>query len=114
MAKFNLNGNKTVAELKTEFNEAFGSKLRVYNKNRIAEESATLGEIGLKANTVFICCSSRTVGSFNAAFAKMGLKVKVCTKDEWQIVPDGITLKTSGSYKEIHPDMSKYVCDKRT
>lgn len=113
MAKFNLKGSKTVTELKTEFNEAFGSKLRVYNKNRIAEESATLGEIGLKANTEFGCRSCRTVGSFSAAFDKMGLKVKVCTKDEWQIVPDGITLKTSGSYKEIHPDMSKYVGDNR-
>ena len=96
MAKFNLTGSKTVGELKKEFNEAFGSRLKVYNKNKIAEETATLAELGLKEDTDFECRSSRTAGSFIAAFAEMGLKVKVYTKDEWVAVLDGITLETSG------------------
>lgn len=96
MAKFNLTGSKTVAELKKEFNEAFGSSIKVYNGRNKAEDSETLGNLGLKADTEFECRSSRTVGSFKVAFAKMGLKVKVFTKDEWVAVLDGITLETSG------------------
>lgn len=96
MAKFNLTGSKTVAELKKEFNEAFGSCINVYNGRNKAEDSETLGNLGLKADTEFECRSSRTVGSFKVAFAKMGLKVKVFTKDNWVTVLDGITLETSG------------------
>lgn len=100
MAKFNLTGSKTVAELKKEFNEAFGSNLKVYNKNRVAEDTVTLGELGLKADTEFECRSSRTAGSFIAAFAEMGLKVKVYTSDEWVAVLPGLTLEATGKVKK--------------
>lgn len=100
MAKFNLTGSKTVGELKKEFNEAFGSRLKVYNKNKIAEDTTTLGELGLKADTEFECRSSRTAGSFIAAFAELGLKVKVYTSDEWVAVLPGLTLETTGKVKK--------------
>lgn len=100
MAKFNLTGSKTVAELKKEFNEAFGSRLKVYNKNKIAEETATLAELGLKEDTDFECRSSRTAGSFIAAFAEMGLKVKIYTQDEWVAVLNGLTLESTGKVKK--------------
>lgn len=100
MAKFNLTGSKTVAELKKDFNKAFGSKLKVYSKNMLAEETATLGELGLKANNEFECRSSCTAGSFIKAFAEMGLKVKIYTPDEWVAVLDGLTLEATGKVKK--------------
>lgn len=100
MANFNLTGNKTVAELKKEFNEAFGSKLKVYDKNKVAEDTAILGELGLKENLEFECRSSRTVGSFIAAFAELGLKVRIYTQDEWVAVFNGLTLESTGKVKK--------------
>lgn len=100
MAKFNLTGSKTVVELKKEFNEAFGSQLKVYYKNKIADDAATLGELGLKADNEFECRANRTAGSFIAAFAEMGLKVKVYTPDEWVAVLDGLTLESTGKVKK--------------
>ena len=100
MAKFKLTGNKTVAELKKEFNEAFGSKLKVYDKNKVAEDTVTLGELGLKEDQEFECRSSRTAGSFIAAFAEMGLKVKIYTQDEWVAVLNGLTLESTGKVKK--------------
>ena len=100
MAKFKLTGNKIVAELKKEFNEAFGSKLKVFDKNKVAEDTVTLGELGLKEDQEFECRSSRTAGSFIAAFAEMGLKVKIYTQDEWVAVLNGLTLESTGKVKK--------------
>lgn len=100
MAKFNLTAGKTAGELKKEFNEAFGSKLKVYNKNKIADDAVTLGELGLKADSEFECRANRTAGSFIAAFAELGLKVKIYTQDEWVAVLPGLTLEATGKVKK--------------
>lgn len=101
MAKFNLTDNKTVAELKKEFNEAFGSRLKVYNGGSVADDNETLGNLGLKENTVFECRSSRTAASFIDSMKELGLKVTIWTRDYNVKVLDGLTLKSTGEIKNM-------------
>lgn len=101
MAKFNLTGSKTVAELKKEFNEAFGSRLKVYNGGSVADDNETLGNLGLKEDTAFECRSSRTAASFIESFKELGLKVTVWTRDYNVKVLDGLTLKSTGEIKNM-------------
>ena len=100
MAKFNLTASTTVASLRKEFNEAFGSVLKVYNKNKVSDDNATLAEIGLKEDGVLECRSSLLVGSFISRMSEKGLKVKVYTQDEWVSVLPGLTLESSGKVKK--------------
>lgn len=99
MAKFKLTSGTTVAELKKEFKASFNSSLKVYNKNKVAEESATLAELGLNADAEIECRANLTVGSFIKRMAGNGLKVKVFTQDEWVSVLPGLTLESSGKLK---------------
>lgn len=94
--------NKTkVADLKKQFNERFGSVLRVYVGRSQVDENSTLGEAGLTAEGVFECRGNLQVGTFITRMAEeYGLKVKVYTLDEWVAVIDGLTLSASGIVKK--------------
>ena len=90
-----------VADLKAAFNACFGAKLRVYSGRSQAEESATLGELGLTNEGNFECQVSLTVGSFIKRMqSEHGLTVKVYTPDEWVAALDGLTLESAGKVKK--------------
>ena len=96
-----LQRGTVVADLKAAFNARFGAKLRLYSGRSQAEESATLGELGLTNEGDFVCRASLTVGSFIERMqSEFGLKVKVYTCDEWVAVLDGLTLKSAGKVKK--------------
>lgn len=101
MATFNLTKSTTVATLKELFYTEFGAKLRIYSGRSQAEESATLGELGLTSEGNFECRASLTVGSFiERMLSEYGLKVKIYTPDEWVAVLDGLTLESAGKVKK--------------
>lgn len=101
MAHFSLAKQTTVATLKELFNAEFGAKLHLYSGRSQAEESATLGELGLTNEGDFVCRASLTVGSFIERMqSEFCLKVKVYTCDEWVAVLDGLTLKSAGKVKK--------------
>ena len=117
MAQFELNKNTTVADLRKEFNETFGAQIKVYNGRSVADESATLGTLGLSKEGVFVCRSSLTVGSFIERMSEeFGLKVKVYTCDEWVAVLDGLTLESAGKVKKnaVKADMESMHAYKHT
>ena len=117
MAQFNLTKQTTVATLKELFNAEFGAKLRVYSGRSQAEESATLGELGLTSKGDFVCRASLTVGSFIERMqSEFGLKVKVYTCDEWVAVLEGLTLESAGNVKKkaTKADMESMVAYQRT
>lgn len=116
MAKLHLTSATTVADLRKQFNEAFGSQVKLYNGGRVADLSMKLSEIGLKADADFECRSSLTVGSFiERMMAEHGLKVKVYTVDEWVAVLDGLTLESSGKVKKsaVKADMESMIAYQR-
>ena len=96
-----LQNGTVVADLKATFNACFGAKLRVYSGRSQAEESATLGELGLTKEGEFECRANLTVGSFiERMLSEYGLKVKIYTPDEWVAVLDGLTLESAGKVKK--------------
>ena len=96
-----LQKGTVVADLKATFNACFGAKLRVYSGRSQAEDSATLGELGLTKEGEFECRPSLTVGSFiERMLSEYGLKVKIYTPDEWVAVLDGLTLESAGKVKK--------------
>lgn len=96
-----LQRGTVVADLKAAFNARFGAKLRVYSGRSQAEQSATLGELGLTNEGNFECQVSLTVGSFIKRMQSAhGLKVKVYTPDEWVAALDGLTLESAGKVKK--------------
>ena len=90
-----------VSELKIQFNERFGSVLRVYSGRSQVNNDITLSEAGLTNEGVFNCRGNMHVGNFiNKMMEDYGLKVKVYTCDEWVAVLDGLTLSASGIVKK--------------
>ena len=90
-----------VSELKIQFNERFGSVLRVYSGRSQVNNDITLSEAGLTNEGVFNCRGNMLVGNFiNKMMEDYGLKVKVYTCDEWVAVLDGLTLSASGIVKK--------------
>lgn len=117
MAIFKLTKTTTVATLKEEFFTAFGAKLRIYSGRSQADESATLGELGLTNEGDFECRASLTVGSFIERMqSDYGLKVKVYTCDDWVAVLDGLTLESAGKVKKnaVKADMESMIAYQRT
>lgn len=117
MATFNLTKSTTVATLKELFYTEFGAKLRIYSGRSQAEESATLGELGLTSEGNFECRASLTVGSFiERMLSEYGLKVKIYTPDEWVAVLDGLTLESAGKVKRnaVKADMESMIAYQRT
>jgi hypothetical protein len=101
MYKLHLKASTTVENLRKEFNEAFGAQIKLYNGNKKAEMTDTLGTLDLTTDGVFECRSSLTVASFiDRMMKEHGLKVKVYTCDEWVAVLDGLTLKSAGLVKK--------------
>lgn len=117
MAIFKLTKTTTVATLKEEFFTAFGAKLRIYSGRSQADESATLGELGLTNEGDFECRASLTVGSFIERMqGDYGLKGKVYTCDDWVAVLDGLTLESAGKVKKnaVKADMESMIAYQRT
>ncbi|MBE6187512.1 MAG: hypothetical protein E7143_00105 [Rikenellaceae bacterium] len=112
-----LQKGTVVADLKATFNARFGAKLRVYSGRSQAEQSATLGELGLTNEGNFECQASLTVGSFIKRMqSEHGLKVKVYTPDEWVAALDGLTLESAGKVKKnaSKADMESMIAYQRT
>ena len=117
MAVLNLTKSTTVAQLKKEFNETFGAVLRIYSGRSQAEETTTLGELGLSNEGTFECRSSLTVVRFIERIQnEFGLKVKVYTCDDWVAALDGLTLESAGKVKKnaVKADMESMIAYQRT
>ena len=117
MAVLNLTKSTTVAQLKKEFNETFGAMLRIYSGRSQAEETVTLGELGLSNEGTFECRSSLTVVRFIERMQnEFGLKVKVYTCDDWVAALDGLTLESAGKVKKnaVKADMESMIAYQRT
>ena len=117
MAVLNLTKSTTVAQLKKEFNEMFGAVLRIYSGRSQAEETTTLGELGLSNEGTFECRSSLTVVRFIERMQnEFGLKVKVYTCDDWVAALDGLTLESAGKVKKnaVKSDMESMIAYQRT
>ena len=117
MAVLNLTKSTTVAQLKKEFNETFGAVLRIYSGRSQAEETTTLGELGLSNEDSFECRSSLTVVRFIERMQnEFGLKVKVYTCDDWVAALDGLTLESAGKVKKnaVKADMESMIAYQRT
>lgn len=117
MAVLNLTKSTTVAQLKKEFNETFGAVLRIYSGRSQAEETTTLGELGLSNEGTFECRSSLTVVRFIERMQnEFGLKVKVYTCDDWVAALDGLTLESAGKVKKnaVKADMESMIAYQRT
>jgi len=117
MASLTFSTATTVAALKSEFNAAFGATLRVYNGGKVANDSVTLGELGLSADGPFECRSSLTVDSFIERMkSEHNLKVKVYTCDGWVAVLGGLTLESAGKVKKnaVKADMESMIAYQRS
>ena len=117
MAVLNLTKSTTVAQLRKEFNETFGAVLRIYSGRSQAEETVTLGELGLPNEGTFECRSSLTVVRFIERMQnEFGLKVKVYTCDDWVAALDGLTLGSVGKVKKnaVKADMESMIAYQRT
>ena len=117
MAVLNLTKSITVAQLKKEFNKTFGAVLRIYSGRSQAEETTTLGELGLSNEGTFECRSSLTVVRFIERMQnEFGLKVKVYTCDDWVAALDGLTLESAGKVKKnaVKADMESMIAYQRT
>ena len=117
MATFKLTKSTTVGQLKEAFFAEFGAKLRIYSGRSQADNSATLGELGLTNEGEIECRASLTVGSFIERMqSEHGLKVKVYTCDEWVAVLDGLTLESAGKVKKnaVKADMESMIAYQRT
>ena len=112
MATLHLTMAATVADLRKQFNDAFGAQVKIYNGNKVAEPAAKLSELGLKAASDFECRANLTVASFIERMKEEhGLKVKVYTCDEWVAVLDGLTLDSAGKVKKnaVRADMENMI-----
>ena len=90
-----------VSELKAQFNEKFGSVLRVYSGRSQVGDDTTLSEAGLTNEGMYDCHGNMLVGNFiNKMLEEYGLNVKVYTCDEWVAVIEGLTLSASGIVKK--------------
>ena len=117
MATLSLSKNTSVEALRKEFNENFGAQIKIYNGNKVAELTDSLGALGLTAEGTFECRSSLTVASFIERMKQNhGLKVKVYTCDEWVAVLDGLTLESAGKVKKnaVKADMESMIAYQRT
>lgn len=99
MAEIKMTGNMKVKTLRTQFKEAFGSTLRVYNGVKFADDDATLasirakdakgGELAVKGNM--------QVGNFENKVKELyGIKVQVANADDSALADNSVTLCTAG------------------
>ncbi len=99
MAEIKMTGNMKVKTLRTQFKEAFGSTLRVYNGMKFADDDATLasirakdakgGELAVKGNM--------QVGNFENKVKELyGIKVQVANADDSALADNSVTLTAAG------------------
>lgn len=116
MATLHLTPATTVAELRKQFNDAFGAQVRVYCGRSIADLATSLSDLGLNQTIDFECRANLTVSSFIERMQEeCGLKVKVYTCDEWVAVLDGLTLESAGKVKKnaVKADMENMIAYQR-
>lgn len=99
MAEFSINGRTKVKTLKKQFNEAFGSTLRVYKGKRFADEEATLASIraeGAKGGDIKVN-GNMQVGNFEDKVKEVfGISIQVATPDDTKLIDNSVTLSASG------------------
>ena len=103
MAEIKVSGRMSVATLKKQFKEAFGSTLRVYKsasaKGAFADDKATLASIraeGAKGGELAVKGNMK-VGNFEEKFSEMwGIGVQVANADDSALAPNDVTLVAAG------------------
>lgn len=116
MATLHLTPATTIAELRKQFNDAFGAQVKVYSGRSIADFATSLSDLGLNQTIDFECRANLTVSSFIERMQEeCGLKVKVYTCDEWVAVLDGLTLESAGKVKKnaVKADMENMIAYQR-
>lgn len=117
MATLHISKSTTVDKLRKEFNENFGSQVKLYKDQNVADGSVPLSELGLTNEGTFECRSSLTVASFiERMMNDFGLKVKVYTCDECVACLDGLTLESTGKVKKnaVKADMEDMIAYQRS
>jgi hypothetical protein len=103
MADFDISGRMKVKTLKANFSKEFGSKLRVYNGNKFADDDATIASIADKKITsdAEVKANGRMlVGNFKKKMDEnFGIRVRVATSDDSKLIQDDIKLIDSGTAK---------------
>jgi hypothetical protein len=99
MADLSITGNTKVKTLKSNFKEAFGSTLRVYNGKKFADDDATLASIrssGAKGGEVK-ANGKMLVGNFEKKIMEeFGISIQVATPDDSKLSDNTLTLTASG------------------
>ena len=100
MADVSISGNMKIKNLKSNFNKAFGSTLRVYNGIKFADDEDTVGKIAKKpvkrGEDISIHGRSK-VSTFEKQMKDTyGIKVQVAKADDSGLVDNDITLTQSG------------------
>lgn len=95
MANFRVTGQMKVKTLKEQFMDCFGTVLRVYYKNRFADDDVTLASIraeGYKGGD-FDCGDNDIVGDFeDFVMALYGIEVQVASPDDSYLVDNNLRL----------------------
>lgn len=112
-----INNNTTVKEIKDAFAKEFNLTLKVYDKNRIADDNVILETIKDTSKECGIVEVNEkwTIKTFaDFMMEKFGLKVKVFTCDDLVAVLDGIKLEDVGKIKKgaTKADMVSFVTKK--
>lgn len=99
MADFSISGNMKVKTFKSNFKEAYGATLRIYNGVRFADDDATLASIrtgNVKGGEVTIF-GNMLVGNFEKKIMdEFGIKVQVANPNDTKLVDNKITLTQAG------------------
>ncbi len=115
MAQFKIDGRLTVKNLKDQFKKEFNCTLRVYDGNKIANDSSTLASIrdnhDVKSGSLTVGKNWKVDTFEQKMYDVFGVKVKVFTCDDWVKVLDNISLGTAGKIKKgaVRADMEPYV-----
>jgi hypothetical protein len=112
MADFRVTGQMKVKTFKEQFMECFGTVLRVYYKNRFADEDVTLASIraeGYKGGD-FDCSDNDIVGDFeDFMMALYGIEVQVASPDDSYLVDNNLRLcEVKNHVKATGKSRSKY------
>ena len=100
MADVSISGNMKIKTLKSNFNKAFGSTLRVYNGVKFANDDDTVGKIAKKTvkrgEGISIHGRSK-VSTFEKQMKETyDIKVQVAKADDSGLVDNDLTLTQSG------------------
>lgn len=114
-----INNNTTVKEIKDAFAKEFNLTLKVYDKNRIADDNVILETIKDTSKECGIVEVNEkwTIKTFaDFMMEKFGLKVKVFTCDAWVAVLDSITIEDAGKIKKgaVIADMTHLLKNEET